>query len=178
MSLILAAEGGKFNPLAPEPGLFVWTTIAFIAVLYLLSKKVFPKLQETLADREQKIKADFEKAEKTRAEAERVLEDYKAKVAQAREEANRMIEEARQSAESVRKELIAKAEEDARQTVDKARNQLDAERDRALSELHSQLAEWSTAIAAQIVDKQLDPQSHKDLVEQFIKQIEQEAAER
>jgi F-type H+-transporting ATPase subunit b len=178
MSLILAAEGGKFNPLAPEPGLFVWTTIAFTAVLYLLSKKVFPKLQETLADREQKIKADFEKAEKTRAEAERVLEDYKAKVAQAREEANRMIEEARQSAESVRKELIAKAEEDARQTVDKARNQLDAERDRALSELHSQLAEWSTAIAAQIVDKQLDPQSHKDLVEQFIKQIEQEAAER
>jgi F-type H+-transporting ATPase subunit b len=178
MSLILAAEGGKFNPLAPEPGLFIWTTIAFIAVLFLLAKKVFPKLQETLADREQKIKADLEQAEKTRAEADRVLEDYKARVAQAREETSRMIDEARQSADSVRKDLIAKAEEDARGIVERARKQLDTERDRALSELHSQLAEWSTAIAARIVDKQLDPQSHKDLVDQFIKQIEQEAAER
>ncbi len=176
MSLILAAEGGKFNPLAPEPGLFIWTTIAFIVVLVLLAKKVFPKLQETLADREQKIKSDLERAEKTREEAERVLEDYKAKVAQAREEASRMIEEARESAESVRKDLIAKAEQDARQTVEKARSQLDAERDRTLSELHSQLAEWSTAIAARIVDKQLDPQSQKNLVEQFIDDLEQEGA--
>jgi F-type H+-transporting ATPase subunit b len=174
MRLMLAAE--KFNPLAPEPGLFIWTTVAFIGVLVLLAKKVFPKLQETLADREQKIKADLEQAEKTRAEADRVLEDYKARVAQAREEASRIVDEARESAESVRKDLIAKAEKDARQTVEKARNQLDMERDRALSELHSQLAEWSTAIASRIVDKQLDPQSHKDLVDQFIKELEQEEA--
>ena len=172
--LILAAEEGGFNPLAPEPGLFVWTTIAFVVVLWLLAKKVFPKLEEGLADREKKIAGEIERAEKTRAEAEKVLADYKARVSQARDEANQIIEEARQSADSVRQEIVSKAEGDARLIVDRARRQLDDERDRALSELHSQLAQWSLDIASRIVEKELSPDSQKALVDQFIQDLDGE----
>lgn len=164
-------EGGGFNPLAPEPGLYVWTTIAFLVVFIALARKVFPKLQEGLADREKRIKEEIEQAERTRAEADKVLEEYKARVAQAREEANRIVEEARQAAENVRKELIARAEGDARLVVDKAQQQLQGERDRAMSELQQQLATWSTEIAARIVQRELNPQSHKDLVEGFISSV-------
>ncbi len=176
--LAAEAEGGGFNPLAPEPGLFVWTTIAFLVVLFLLAKKVFPKLEEGLADREKKIAGEIERAEKTRAEAERVLADYKARISQARDEANQIIEEARQSAEAVRKEIVGKAEGDARLIVERARKQLDDERDRALAELHSQLAQWSLSIASRIVEKELDPGSHRTLVDQFISDLEREGADR
>ncbi len=166
-----AEEGGGFNPLAPEPGLYIWTTIAFLVVFVSLAKKIFPKLQQTLADREARIKEEIELAEKTRADAEKVLEEYKARVAQAREEAGKIVDEARQAADSVRKELTAKAEQDARLIVDKAQQQLQGERDRALAELQQQLATWSTEIAGRIVERELNPQSQKDLVESFITSV-------
>lgn len=172
MGIVLAAEEG-FNPLSVEPGLYIWTTIAFLTVLFFLAKKVFPKLEEGLADREAKIKDEIEKAEATKAEAERVLADYKERVAAAREEASKMLEEARQSAESVRQDLIERAEGEARLIVDKARKQLSSERERILGQLEGQLAEWSTTIAGQIVQKELSTEAHRNLVESFIKDVQE-----
>ncbi|HVL51333.1 MAG TPA: F0F1 ATP synthase subunit B [Actinomycetota bacterium] len=175
MSIVLAAEGG-FNPLAVEPGLYVWTTIAFLTVFFALAKFVFPKLQEGLADRERKVRDEIKAAESTRQEAEKILADYKARVAAAREETSGMIEEARAAADKVRQELIARAEGDARLIVDKARRQLAGERERILGELEGSLAEWSTNIAAQIVRKELTPDSHKELVENFIADVRKSEA--
>lgn len=176
--LAVVAEGGRFNPLTPIPGLYVWTTISFLTVFFLLAKKVFPKLQEGLADREAKIKGELEEAEETRKEAERILADYKARVSQAREETARMIEEARSQAESLRHELISRAEGDARLIVDKARKQLAGERERIVNELEGQLGEWSTAIAGRIIQKELTPQAHRDLVDGFIQDLKQGEAAR
>lgn len=175
--MILAKEGG-FNPLNVETGLYVWTTVAFLVVLYFLAKKVFPKLQEGLADREQRIRADLEQAEETRKEAERLLEDYKARVAQARDESNRIIEDARLAADTVRKDLISRAEGDARLIVDKAQKQLSGESERALSELQTQLAQWSAAIASQIVEKEVNAKTHQKLVDSFIDKLESDGAKR
>ena len=172
-----AAEGeGGFNPFEPEWGLVVWTAVAFIVVLYLLAKKVFPVMQEGLADRERKIAEEIKAAEQTRAEAEKILADYKARVAAAREETAGMVEEARAQAEKVRQDLIARAEGDARLIVDKARKQLTSERERILSELEGSLAEWATNIASQIVQKELNPEAHRDLVEGFIRDVRQREA--
>lgn len=172
--LAVAEESEGFNPLSPEMGLYVWTLIAFIVVFYFLAKKVFPRLEETLADREKRIKGDLEKAEETKAEAEKILEEYKQRVAQAREESNKIIDEARQAAEQVRKDLIAKSESEARLIVDKAQNQLESEKERTLNELQAQLAQWSTEIAARIVERELDPNTQKELVERFIAEVQKE----
>lgn len=169
--LTLAAEEGGFNPFAPEWGLPIYVTIAFIIVLYFLAKRVFPVLNETLADREKRIKLDLEKAEEIRAEAEKILEDYKARVAQAREESNRIIEEARQSADSMRRDLISKSEAEAREIVTRAQQQLESERDRAVTDLQRQLAQWSSDIAGRIIGKELNPEAHSDLVESFIREV-------
>lgn len=163
------------NPFKPEPGLYIWATIAFLVVFFLLAKKVFPKLEETLADREQRIKGSLEEAEDTKRQAEKLLEDYKKRVSQVREEANHMVEEARRSAESVRKDMVSKAEAEAREIVDKAQRQLGSERDRVIGQMEQQLAQWSTQIAGRILEKELTPDVHRDLVEAFIRELEQES---
>ena len=176
--LAIAEKEVDLNPFAPQFGLIVWTLLAFLIVLYILAKRVFPKVQETLADREMKVKGDLEEAEKTKREAEAILEDYKSRVANVREEANKIVDEARQTAEQVRKDLIAKAEGEARLIVDKAQIQLQGERDRTLGELQSQLAQWSTEIASRIVGKQLDVQTQKSLVDQFIADLETQGSKK
>jgi F-type H+-transporting ATPase subunit b len=87
-----------------------------------------------------------------------------------------MVEEARGAAEKVRLDLIARAEGDARLIVDKARKQLAGERERILNELEGQLTEWSTTIAGQIVQRELNPESHRDLVDGFIADIRKSEA--
>lgn len=173
MSLLLAAaEEGGFNPFrVSDLALVFWVLLAFVVVLYVLARRVFPKLQETLADREARIKEDLEKAERTRAEAERILEDYKARVAQAREESNRIVEDARQSAEGVRRDLVSRAESEARSIVEKTQRDLEGEKERTVSELQQQLARWSAEIAGKIVQKELDPGAHSDLVDSFIRDV-------
>lgn len=171
--LIHLAQEGGLNPFDPEWGLVIWTLIAFVVVLYFLAKKVFPRLNETLADREQRIKSDLERAEETRLSAEKTLEEYKERIAKAREESNRIIEESRQAAEQIRKDLSARAEEEARGILRQASEQLDRERERAVSELEGQLARWSADIASRILERELSPESHRDLVESFIRGVQQ-----
>lgn len=171
-------NGVDLNPFRPEFGLFVWVTISFLVVLYLLAKRVFPRLEETLADRERRIKADLEKAEQTQQQAERLLEDYKSRLAQAREESNRIIEEARQSAEQVRRDLIAKSENEARNIFERAQRELAGERERAVSELQQQLAAWSAEIASRIIEREIDADVHRKLVEAFIRDVQNEGRKR
>lgn len=171
MVSILAKEEG-FNPFRVDDlSLVFWVLIAFVVVLYLLAKRVFPRLQETLADRERQVKEDLETAERTRQEAQQMLEEYKSKIAQAREEYNRIVEEARQSADALGKDLKTRAEAEARLIVDKTQRELAGEKERTITELQQQLAQWSAEIAGRILDKELSPEAHRDLVESFIRDV-------
>jgi F-type H+-transporting ATPase subunit b len=172
MRLIAAAEEGGLNIFAPEFGLYVWTLIAFGVLLYFLAKRVFPRLGEGLADRERRIKEDLEEAERTRSEAETTLEEYRSRIAQAREESNRIIEETRQSADALRKDLIARAETEAGEVVTRAQQQLEAERERTVGELQRQLAGWSADIASRIIQREIDADTQSELVDAFIRDVQ------
>lgn len=172
MTLLIAAEKVDLNPFNPEFGLYVWTLIAFAVVFFLLARRVFPRLQEGLADREHRIAEDLENAEKAKTEAEQALEEYKRRIAQAREESNSIVDEARKSAEAVRKDLIEKAEAESREIITRAQQQLDAERERTVGELKSQLAVWSSEIASRIIQKEINAETQTKLVEGFIKDLQ------
>jgi F-type H+-transporting ATPase subunit b len=166
----------NLNPFAPEYGLYIWVTLAFLIVFYILASKVFPRLDETLAERERRIKGELESAEAAKREAERLLEDYKSRVSSIREEAARITEEARAAAENLRKDLVSKAESEAREVVTRAQEQLNAERDRVIGELQRQLTSWSAEIASKIVGREIDPETHRDLVEAFIRDVQKESS--
>ena len=68
------------------------------------------------------------KAETTRVEADQVLADYRTQMAGARDEANRIIEEGRKTAEQLRTDLQAKAEQEAGATGARATEEIRAER--------------------------------------------------
>lgn len=176
--LLLAQEGAEHAEepsglalVLPETAELIWGLVSFIFVLGFLSKVAFPKIKQALEAREQQIQGDLESAESAKAEAATVLEDYKKQVADAKGEANRIIEEARQSAETVRKELVAKAEKEAQQIVERAQEQLVNERNRTVQELQGQLAEMSIELAEKVVGRSIDASSHKEMVDAYIKEV-------
>jgi F-type H+-transporting ATPase subunit b len=176
--LLLAQEGAEgatehsgldlVLPATPE---LIWGTVCFVIVLAFLSKVAFPALKKAIDDREQQIQGDLESAESAKTEANKTLEDYKKQVADAKGEANRIIEEGRQSAEQVRKDLIAKAEAEAQQIVERAQEQLVNERNRTVTELQGQIADLSIELAEKVVGRTIDASSHKDMVDAYIKEV-------
>lgn len=174
MLIVAAEEGGGFNPLAVETGLYVWTTIAFLVVLFFLAKKVFPKLEESLADREARIKEDLEQAEQAKAEAQALVEQHRAQLAAARDEASRIADDIRQQAEAAKKNTLAATEAENRKMMERAQADLAAERERTIKGLQGEIARMAVTVASKIVEKEIDPQSQRQLIDSFIRDLQQE----
>lgn len=164
-------EPGGTELILPAFEELLWGAVAFAIVLFVLNKYAFPMLRKAVEEREQRIQSDLEAAESAKADAENERRQYQQQIADARSEANRIIEEARQSAERVRADLVAKAEADAAQVVARAQEQLEAERNRTVQELQSQVAQLSIELAEKVVNRSLDRDVHRELVDAYIKEV-------
>lgn len=171
--LLLAAEEERegIDLVIPEPAELIGGTLAFLVVLFLLGRLVFPKIRDAIRAREEQIQGQLSNAESTRAEADQLLADYRSQLADAKGEANRIIEEARQSAEQVRRDMIAKAEQDAQTIVERASEQIEAERQRTVQELQGSIADLSIELAEKVVGRSLDAPAQRDMVDAYIREV-------
>ena len=159
------------NPLVPSANEVVWGSAAFVVLLLIMWKFGVPAVKNMEQAREERIRNDLEGAEKARIEAEAEKAQYLAQIAGARDEAGRIIEEARQSAEQVRRDLIAKAEADAAEVRQRAEADIEVQRQRALTELRGDVAQLSIDLAERIVGRSLDGDTQRQLVDSFIDQV-------
>lgn len=142
------------------------------AVLFVFMKKwVFPRLDQMLEERRQKIQGEMEKAESTRVEADTLLADYRQQLASAREESNRIIEEARKTASQLQRDIQVKAEEESQATVARAQDEIRAERDRVFQELRAQVGDIAVELAGRVVGESLDRSSHERLIDEYIDEV-------
>ncbi|MCL6451883.1 MAG: F0F1 ATP synthase subunit B, partial [Acetobacteraceae bacterium] len=155
------AAAGPENPILPDPAEMIFGTLAFLIVFGVLARYAFPALNRILAERAARIQGEMERAEAARTEADRVLAEYREQLAGAREEANRIIEEARRTAEQLRRDLQAKAEQEAQATVARAQEEIRAERDRVFDELRAQVADIAVELAGRVVGQALDRAAHE-----------------
>lgn len=169
-SMVLAAE--KFNPILPKMNETVWGAIGFIALFVILRQKAFPAIRKSLKEREDRIRGDLEAAEAAKAEAQEVLEEYQRQLANARNEGDRIIAEARRSAEQVRKDLIAKAEEEAADLRARAQSDIEATLEQARADLQRRMADFAISLAEKIVERSLDHDAQRDLIERYMAEVE------
>ena len=169
------ATSDKEN-LYPHAAELLVGALAFAIVFYFLWKWVIPRVNQLLEERRQQIQGEIERAEATRGEADHLLADYREQLAGARDEANRIIEEGRRTADQLRRDLQAKAEEEASATVARAQDEIRAERDRVFQELRAQVGSIAVEIAARVVGQSLDEKTHQRLIDEFIDDVSSGAA--
>jgi F-type H+-transporting ATPase subunit b len=168
-----AAEGEKAAgaPMKPEPNLWVWTLFAFIIVFAVLAKFAFPRITDMIDERNNKIEGDLKNAEMTREEAEKMLAQYKAHLDEARSEAKKIIDEGKQLGESLRREALSKATEDANQLIKRAQEEIARQTEKAIKELQAQIADISIQVASKVIQKSLNKEEHSNLIKQYISEV-------
>lgn len=155
----------------PEINQLIYSTVAFFILLFLLSRFAFPPILNVLDKRAQTIRESLEKAEETRAEAEKLLSDYREQLSQARSEAQQIIGQGRILGENMKKDMVEKANREARSMIDRAQTEISLEKEKALAELRNRIADLSIELASQVTQKSLDRKDHVRLIEDYLARV-------
>src|SRR2546421_856394 len=168
MLAILAADNSELR-ITPHADELILAAIAFGILVVFLVKKVFRRLQKAMEERTKKIQGQREEAERPKREADEVLEQYRAQLAGARAEVKKIIDEGKRTADALRADLTAKAEQQAQEIVARAQADVASERDRAMQQLRTTLGDLSIQLASKVIERELQqPDTARALVDRAI----------
>ena len=154
-------------------GLLAWTVLTFVLLLVVLKKVAWGPILDALEARENEIKDALNAAEKAREEAERVSSDYEDAIRKAQADAQQIISDAKTAGEKVKLDLEAIASVKADEIIEKAKAQIDAERVKVISEIKTVAVEISLSAAAKVIEKNLDSDDNRKLVNEALEGIGQ-----
>lgn len=160
------------NPLVqPDPGLFIWTILTFLVLLFLLRKFAWKPLLSMLEKREEMIKNSLDDAEKAKHELERLNQESEEIVAKARSEAQSVVSEGKVTAEKMKDSILDTAQQKADQLIEEARKQIKSEKDKAIHEIKSEVVDLSLQITKKLIGKNITKADNQSLIEESLKEI-------
>ena len=153
-------------------GTLIAEAVAFLLMVGVLWRWVYPIVIRMAEQRERAIEAGLQQAQEAekrladvRVEVEKLLDEARA---QAREITDRAHREVAAEADEVR----AKARREAKILSDQARIDIIAERDRALRELRTQVGALVVAAAARVLGDAMDAHAQHKLIEHSLQSLE------
>lgn len=171
--LALAEEGENtgMRLLLPNMAEFIPACIAFLIIWFIMAKFAWPMVLKMMEERENKIQGDLDAAEKARADADNAKAACEAKLEEADRKAAEIIAEAKHDAEVLRADMIAKAQEESQAIIAKAHDVIDAERDKAMSELSGSVVDLSVEIASKVIGEGLDVEQQRALATKYLAEV-------
>ena len=167
-------EGGWMEKwLSFDPGLFMWTIVTFLIVLMLLKWKAWGPLMSVLDKRAEDIKNALAAADRAKEDAEKASQDYEKLVQKAHSEAQQIIADSKVAGERVKNDIESAAKEKAEEMIGKAKAQIEAESQKAIQEIKSSVVDLSIEAAEKIIEKNLDSEDNRKLVNQTLDSIGQ-----
>ncbi|HSD56213.1 MAG TPA: F0F1 ATP synthase subunit B [Candidatus Saccharimonadales bacterium] len=164
--IVASAESnpGLLQALGIDGKLLVEQAIAFLILVAILGKFVYPALVKAIEARREQIEAGMQEAK----QAEEALANAEARVADmlsdARKEADDIIARSHQEATSMVADAEEKAKNRAEQIVADARTQLDADVRKAREALKSETIKLVALATEQVVKEKLDVKKDANLI--------------
>ena len=150
----------------------IFQVINFLLLLYLLNRWLFKPLLARMDERGEKIARGLEDAETAARDRELARAEREAAVSEARKEAADMLARANKIAEDTRKEILDQARSEAEKVTARAREEIVAEKDRAMAEIRGQVADLALAAAGKLVRREMDGPTQRRLVEEFLAEVQ------
>ena len=152
-----------------------WTFVAQICNL-MIQLVIFKKLllnpvKKVIAERKAKADSQIADAQKLRTEAEAMKAEYEQNLQTARTEANQIVAAAQKTATARSEELLGEARAQAAALKQKAEADIAQERKKAVNEVKDEIGGMAMEIASKVVEREIREADHKDLIDEFIKNV-------
>ena len=153
----------------------VWTFVAQICnlmiQLVIFKKFLLKPIKQVIADRKAKADSQIADAQKLRTEAEAMKAEYEQNLQNARTEANQIVAAAQKTATARSEELLGEARAQAAALKQKAEADIAQERKKAVNEVKDEIGGMAMEIASKVVEREIREADHKDLIDEFIKNV-------
>lgn len=150
-------------------GTVIWTTIAFLVVVFILAKFAWKPILSSIREREESIEEALEAAERAKEKMKDLEASNEKLLLEARQEREEIIKSARDAKEKMIAEAKEKAQAEADKVMKNAQAAIRAEKSSAINELKSLVGELSIDIAEKILKEELSADKQKALIEASMK---------
>ena len=158
--------------LTPDTGLFIFQTIAFILLLFVLGKFAWKPILNGLKEREDTIEGALLAAEQAKKDMEALSADNANLLAEARSERDAILKEAVAAASNI----VEGAKEDTgkitAKMIEDAKSVIENEKRAALADVKTLVAKLSLEITERVLRKELsDKKAQESLVNDYVKDL-------
>jgi len=155
----------------------IWTLIAFVVLLLVLSKFAWKPMLAGLQARHDHIEKQISDADKIRADAEDTLAEYRAKLAGIDKEGKSIIAEYSRKAELQGKESLEKTQEELEAMKLKAQIDIAHQHAEAKSEFWHQAGTIVLRLGKQVLSRAMTHEDNQHLIDDAIRRLKMEEKE-
>jgi F-type H+-transporting ATPase subunit b len=150
-------------------GLFIWQTIIFLGLIFLLKKFAWKPILDAVNEREEGIKNALLSAENAKKEMQNLQADNQRILQEARTERDAMLKDAREIKEKMVSDAKNEAQAQGLKMIEQAKAAIESEKNAAMAELKLQVSSLSLEIAEKLLKDELsNKEAQTKLVEKML----------
>ena len=144
--------------------------INFVILFMLLYVFAYKPLMRILDERSRRIKEGMEQAEAIKEKSASAEEEIKKQLSTASKEGQERIARAARMGEELKQKSQEEARQEAEALINRARAEIQQERDGAIGELRKEFADLTILAAEKVIDRSLDKKAHRRLIDQVLEE--------
>ncbi|MGH8136902.1 MAG: F0F1 ATP synthase subunit B [Steroidobacteraceae bacterium] len=145
--------------------------IVFAGLIWFTMRYVWPPILGALDERARKIALGLAAAEQGQEELSQARERAETIIREARERANQIIDQAQHRANDLIEQAKGTATTQGQRLVAAAHLQIELETTRAREALRREVAQIAVSAASKLLEREIDPRAHADLLNKLATQI-------
>ena len=159
--------------ITPDFGLFFWMAVVFFIVLLILWKYGFPVIIKLVNNRKAYIDDSLRKAHEANEKLANIQKEGESILQEAREKQALILKEAAQTRDQIVDSARSKARDEGDRMLAEAKAEIEAEKQNAIRDIKSQVAELSVNIAGKILKQKLSTDgAQMELIDKLLSEVD------
>lgn len=145
--------------------------IVFALLVWFTMSLIWPPLMRAVEERQKKIAHGLAAADRGEQELQQARQGAEAILREARERAGQIIDQAQHRANDIVEQARTTASQEGQRLVASAQQQIGLEASRARESLRREVGDIAVAMASKLLEREIDPRTHQELISKLAAQI-------
>ena len=156
----------------PAFGLLFWMTVVFLIVFVILKKFGFPAIIAMVVARKAYIDESLKKAHDANDKLANIQKEGESILQEAREKQAAILKEAAETRDAIVGKAQDKAREEGARLLSEAKAQIETEKQNAIRDIRSQVAELSVQVAEKVLKEKLSSdKAQMDMINRLLDEV-------
>lgn len=147
------------------------TLSSTIVLFFVIRHFAYQPLLKMLEARAEKVHTEMSEAKQRNEEATGLKLEYESRIQEAKDEARVIVEAAKKREDQLKSETLEETKVEAQKILERAALETEREKQKMLDDLRSEVVDIATLAASKVLEKELDPSTHKTMIDKFITEV-------